>query len=144
MCAQCNNKKLHVHAVKAVGVGQPSVVVENNRVESCCSTGTCQSNTISSVSQESDLSPGDDDPASGASLGFSVNKITSAEVAAESSCCSSGSCSDTASEDTPSDDVSSVPHSTTLSWKVGGMDCPSCASKLEKAINGLMVLLQRK
>ena len=137
MCAQCNNKKLHVHAVKAVGVGQPSVVVENNRVESCCSTGTCQSNTTSSVSQESDLSPGDDDPASGASLGFSVNKITSAEAAAESSCCSSGGCCSTVSEDNAADDVTPAPHSTTLSWKVGGMDCPSCANKLEKAINGL-------
>ena len=137
MCAQCNNKKLHVHAVKAVGVGQPSVVVENNRVESCCSTGTCQSNTTPSVSQESDLSPGDDDPASGASLGFSVNKITSAEAAAESSCCSSGGCCSTVSEDNAADDVTPAPHSTTLSWKVGGMDCPSCANKLEKAINGL-------
>ncbi|MBC7002944.1 zinc/cadmium/mercury/lead-transporting ATPase [Photobacterium sp. BZF1] len=137
MCAQCNNKKLHVHAVKAVGVGQPSVVVESNRVESCCSTGTCQSNTTSSISQESDLSPGDDDPASGASLGFSVNKITSAEAAAESSCCSSGGCCSAASEDNSADDVTPAPHSTTLSWKVGGMDCPSCANKLEKAINGL-------
>ncbi|PSW09420.1 zinc/cadmium/mercury/lead-transporting ATPase [Photobacterium rosenbergii] len=137
MCAQCNNKKLHVHAVKAVGVGQPSVVVENNRVESCCSTGTSQSNTTSSISQESDLSPGDDDPASSASLGFSVNKITSAEAAAESSCCSSGGCCSAASEDSTADDVTPAPHSTTLSWKVGGMDCPSCANKLEKAINGL-------
>ena len=137
MCAQCNNKKLHVHAAKAVGVGQPSVVVENNSVESCCSSGSCQSSTTPSVSQESDLSPGDDDPASGASLGFSVNKITSAEVAAKSSCCSSGSCSDTASEEHTTDDITPAPHSTTLSWKVGGMDCPSCANKLEKAINGL-------
>ncbi|MDV5169327.1 zinc/cadmium/mercury/lead-transporting ATPase [Photobacterium rosenbergii] len=135
MCAQCNNKKLHVHAAKAVG--QPSVVVENNNVESCCSSGSCQSSTAPSVSQESDLSPGDDDPASGASLGFSVNKITSAEVAAKSSCCSSGSCCDTASEEHTTDDISPAPHSKTLSWKVGGMDCPSCANKLERAINGL-------
>ncbi|MGF1737072.1 zinc/cadmium/mercury/lead-transporting ATPase [Photobacterium satsumensis] len=137
MCAQCNNKKLHVHSVKAASVGQPSVVVENNSPESCCASSSCQSTQTSSISQESELSPGDDDPASGASPGLSVNKITSAEAAAESSCCSSGSCSTTASEDTQSDDVSPAPHSTTLSWKIGGMDCPSCASKLEKAINGL-------
>ncbi|MCQ1060660.1 zinc/cadmium/mercury/lead-transporting ATPase [Photobacterium sp. ZSDE20] len=142
MCAQCNNKKLHVHSVKAASVGQSSVVVENNNPEPCCTSSNCQSTQTPATSQESELSPGDDDPASGASSGFSVNKITSAEAAAESSCCSSGGCSSTASveeqsDDTQSDDVSPAPHSTTISWKVGGMDCPSCASKLEKAINGL-------
>ncbi|KHT62112.1 hypothetical protein RJ45_19125 [Photobacterium gaetbulicola] len=137
MCAQCNNKKLHVHADKAARVGQPSVVVENNSPEPCCASGSCQSSPSPSVSQESELSPGDDDPASGASKGCSVNKITSAEAAVKSSCCSSGSCESSATDASPPDDLAPVPHSTTLSWKVEGMDCPSCANKLERAINGL-------
>ncbi|WEM41345.1 zinc/cadmium/mercury/lead-transporting ATPase [Photobacterium sp. DA100] len=137
MCAQCNNKKLHVHADKAASFGQPSVVVENNSPEPCCASSSCQSTQTSSITQESELSPGDDDPASGASKGCSVNKITSAEAAAKLSCCSSGSCDSSATDEPTPDDLAPAPHSTTLSWKVEGMDCPSCANKLERAINGL-------
>jgi Cd2+/Zn2+-exporting ATPase len=123
MCAQCNNKKQHVHAAKAVRTGQPSVVVENTATESCCTSGICHSSQSPAIAQDSDHPPGDDDPASGASRGHSVNKITSAEVAAEST--------------SPHSGTDPARFSTTLSWKVGGMDCPSCASKLEKAIGSL-------
>ncbi|MGF1698825.1 zinc/cadmium/mercury/lead-transporting ATPase [Photobacterium makurazakiensis] len=157
MCAQCNNKKLHVHAAQPAMATGTSVQVENNQADDCCSSDTCQSTAVkSNRSKESDLTA-DDDPASGQSVGFNIAKITSAEVAASetvnsssssssTSCASSGCCSQTA--DIESDDEESSltndGHSVTLSWKVGGMDCPSCASKLEKAITAIDGVISAK
>ncbi|WP_245907202.1 zinc/cadmium/mercury/lead-transporting ATPase [Photobacterium sanctipauli] len=104
----------------------------------------------------------DDEPASGQPVGFKIAKITSAEVTptAETACESTGCCSsssesstcsgDSASATSIADNVTeksqdkSATHSTTMSWQVGGMDCPSCASKLEKAITGLDGVISAK
>ncbi|MGF1686132.1 zinc/cadmium/mercury/lead-transporting ATPase [Photobacterium japonica] len=141
MCAQCNNKKFHVHAAAA---NTASVVVENNsHTEPCCASGHCQtasaSTTDHNVTTDGELS-GDDDPASSPVHGFHVNKITSADVPSSSSCCSSSSDCHThetvtdAPTDAPTEALSPSSYNATLSWKVAGMDCPSCARKLEKAI----------
>ncbi|HDM8186605.1 TPA: zinc/cadmium/mercury/lead-transporting ATPase [Vibrio harveyi] len=62
--------------------------------------------------------------------------ITQASVVdSEGSCCSSGGCSSESAEDEgPAEPLeSSIRHS----WLVSGMDCPSCAQKLEKAITSV-------
>ncbi|MGF1725563.1 zinc/cadmium/mercury/lead-transporting ATPase [Photobacterium nomapromontoriensis] len=140
MCAQCNNKKLHVHTAQPTSTSTASVTVEHNHAESCCASVSCQHEaTAHSPSQEREYAD-DDDPASVQPTGFTVNKITSAEAAHSDSCCSasSGSCSAATSM---SDEAEKAPapgsYSATLSWKVDGMDCPSCASKLEKAISAI-------
>ncbi|MGF1679958.1 zinc/cadmium/mercury/lead-transporting ATPase [Photobacterium minamisatsumaniensis] len=153
MCAQCNNKKLHVHAAQPALATNASVQVENNQSEDCCVSSTCQSTVAESASNKESALPADEEPASGAPAGFNIAKITSAEVAPpedvsppSSSCASSGCCSQTA--DIESDDKETLltndSHSATLSWKVGGMDCPSCASKLEKAITAIEGVISAK
>ncbi|GAJ76983.1 LOW QUALITY PROTEIN: lead, cadmium, zinc and mercury transporting ATPase [Vibrio sp. JCM 18905] len=60
----------------------------------------------------------------------------------ESSCCSGGSCSaDPGEEEEPQRENDS---SIRNSWLVSGMDCPSCAQKLEKAITSLEGVSQAK
>ena len=64
-----------------------------------------------------------------------LNITQASVVGSEGSCCSSGGCSSESAEDEgPADPLeSSIRHS----WLVSGMDCPSCAQKLEKAITSV-------
>lgn len=64
-----------------------------------------------------------------------LNITQASVVVSEGSCCSSGGCSSESAEDEgPAEPLeSSIRHS----WLVSGMDCPSCAQKLEKAITSV-------
>ncbi len=64
-----------------------------------------------------------------------LNITQASVVGSEGSCCSSGGCSSESAEDEgPAEPLeSSIRHS----WLVSGMDCPSCAQKLEKAITSV-------
>ncbi|WP_110416355.1 zinc/cadmium/mercury/lead-transporting ATPase [Vibrio harveyi] len=64
-----------------------------------------------------------------------LNITQASVVGSEGSCCSSGGCSSESTEDEgPAEPLeSSIRHS----WLVSGMDCPSCAQKLEKAITSV-------
>ncbi|MEF1260894.1 zinc/cadmium/mercury/lead-transporting ATPase [Vibrio harveyi] len=64
-----------------------------------------------------------------------LNITQASVVGSEGSCCSSGGCSPESAEDEgPAEPLeSSIRHS----WLVSGMDCPSCAQKLEKAITSV-------
>lgn len=140
MCAQCNNKKLHVHAAHPGQDSPATVQVANNQHDggSCCGSSSCSSvNGADPVIKEGD-SPGDEEPAPRPPAGFAVNRITSAPADTESSCCNQGGCCSAESvADEEQVTAEPPPDRATLSWKVGGMDCPSCASKLEKAISAL-------
>ncbi|RTZ14105.1 zinc/cadmium/mercury/lead-transporting ATPase [Vibrio aquaticus] len=76
-------------------------------------------------------------------------KITSIQMAgvetADTGCCSSNSCSSTAD---PTDEESESGASSeaifTYSWKVNGMDCPSCARKIETAVNKVSGIVEAK
>lgn len=140
MCAQCNNKKLHVHAAHPGQDSPATVQVANNQHDggSCCGSSSCSSvNGADPVIKEGD-SPGDEEPAPRPPAGLAVNRITSAPADTESSCCNQGGCCSAESvADEEQVTAEPPPDRATLSWKVGGMDCPSCASKLEKAISAL-------
>ncbi|MGY5736186.1 zinc/cadmium/mercury/lead-transporting ATPase [Vibrio chemaguriensis] len=72
----------------------------------------------------------------------SLNISQAGVEVSESSCCSGGSCSaDPGEEEEPSRESDS---SIRNSWLVSGMDCPSCAQKLEKAITSLEGVNQAK
>ncbi|MCG9775879.1 cation transporter, partial [Vibrio diabolicus] len=72
----------------------------------------------------------------------SLNISQAGVEVSESSCCSGGSCSaDPGEEEEPSRENDS---SIRNSWLVSGMDCPSCAQKLEKAITSLEGVSQAK
>ncbi|EKO3836137.1 zinc/cadmium/mercury/lead-transporting ATPase [Vibrio harveyi] len=64
-----------------------------------------------------------------------LNITQASVVGSEGSCCNSGGCSSESAEDEgPAEPLeSSIRHS----WLVSGMDCPSCAQKLEKAITSV-------
>ncbi|ELI0636900.1 zinc/cadmium/mercury/lead-transporting ATPase [Vibrio harveyi] len=64
-----------------------------------------------------------------------LNITQASVVGSEGSCCSSSGCSSESAEDEgPAEPLeSSIRHS----WLVSGMDCPSCAQKLEKAITSV-------
>jgi Cd2+/Zn2+-exporting ATPase len=75
-------------------------------------------------------------------------KITTIQMAdvssTESGCCSSNSCS---SGSDPTDEEGESGSSSarfTQSWKVNGMDCPSCARKIETAVNRVEGVLEAK
>lgn len=75
-------------------------------------------------------------------------KITTIQMAdvstTESGCCSSNSCSSGAD---PTDEEGESGGSSarfTQSWKVNGMDCPSCARKIETAVNRVEGVLEAK
>ncbi|RSD31907.1 zinc/cadmium/mercury/lead-transporting ATPase [Vibrio pectenicida] len=63
----------------------------------------------------------------------------------ESDCCNLDSCSagiDPADEE--SDPRSSTKQGITHSWKITGMDCPSCAKKIENAVNKVTGVIEAK
>ncbi|MGE9552520.1 zinc/cadmium/mercury/lead-transporting ATPase [Erwinia amylovora] len=64
-----------------------------------------------------------------------ISKITSISAASvESGCCCNESGSSGDSPDEESDRIGSAP---AYSWQIAGMDCPSCARKIENAVNQL-------
>ena len=174
MCAQCNNKKPHIHTVKPTAVSAGSVQVENGAIQDCCSSSVAAS-CCDSSSSDSNCDPGaDEEPAAGrpsvraihasavdhVKPVFSVSSASLAQPStmqepAEShsashqehhqvqelnSCSGSGCCRATesaAEEQTLEAELIQSAHSNTFSWKVQNMDCPSCASKLEKALSGI-------
>lgn len=75
-------------------------------------------------------------------------KITTIQMAdvssTESGCCSSNSCN-SGSDPTDEEGESGSPSARfTQSWKVNGMDCPSCARKIETAVNRVEGVLEAK
>lgn len=77
-----------------------------------------------------------DKPASQDSHASSVSSSSSEG----DSCCSGGHCHDDADEDEPPSAAPLTPPpigSQRFSWKIRGMDCPSCAKKIETAVGGI-------
>lgn len=77
------------------------------------------------------------------------HKVASIQIAGikeiDSGCCSSDSCSagsDPADEE--SDPRSHTTKGISHSWKIAGMDCPSCAKKIETAVNKVTGVLEAK
>lgn len=67
-----------------------------------------------------------------------IRKITSIRAASEESpCCSDASCS---SGDTADDEDDRQAGLSRYSWKIQGMDCPSCARKVETAVRQLSTI----
>ncbi|WP_394127714.1 zinc/cadmium/mercury/lead-transporting ATPase [Vibrio hepatarius] len=62
----------------------------------------------------------------------------------ESGCCSSNSCSSGADPTDEEGESGSSSARFTQSWKVNGMDCPSCARKIETAVNRVEGVLEAK
>ncbi|EGU46600.1 zinc/cadmium/mercury/lead-transporting ATPase [Vibrio orientalis CIP 102891 = ATCC 33934] len=75
-------------------------------------------------------------------------KITTIQMAdvgsTESGCCSSNSCSSGADPTDEEGESGSSSARFTQSWKVNGMDCPSCARKIETAVNRVEGVLEAK
>jgi Cd2+/Zn2+-exporting ATPase len=81
---------------------------------------------------------------SGSCASPKISSIKMADVAtAEAGCCSSDSCSSGAD---PADDEGepSLSSRFTQSWKIEGMDCPSCARKVETAVNRVSGVAEAK
>ena len=65
-----------------------------------------------------------------------ISKITSVSAASvEAPCCAESSCSPTGAD--PLDEGDRPGSGTRFSWQVSGMDCPSCARKVETAVRQL-------
>ncbi|CAM3674554.1 zinc/cadmium/mercury/lead-transporting ATPase [Vibrio aquimaris] len=63
----------------------------------------------------------------------------------DSGCCSSDNCSSgTQSSDEESDPIGIKKKGHTHSWKITGMDCPSCAKKIETAVNKVAGVMEAK
>ncbi|MGF1790420.1 zinc/cadmium/mercury/lead-transporting ATPase [Photobacterium profundum] len=153
MCAQCNNKKPHIHSIKATAVQSNSVQVEACTSTDCCST----TNTATVVSTETENNgDGDSNTEGPASSSPHLHDVSPthqhshskgeqhhhqsdlvSESSCSTSCCSTSNVSLEQQKDVEKKfeeqlTQSNLGHS--QSWKVLGMDCPSCASKLEKAL----------
>ncbi|WP_305815606.1 zinc/cadmium/mercury/lead-transporting ATPase [Photobacterium leiognathi] len=166
MCAQCHNKKPHIHAAKPTAVTKATVTVESCESASCCSSTPAESvKTHTEGCGESDT----DGPASCCSsktspqvdaihsvLPKTAFKIASATSSATThshhahsehdhahshavkSCSASSAPSMTKEQEQALEaTLAQTAHGQTFSWKVVGMDCPSCAAKLEKSISSL-------
>lgn len=153
MCAQCNNKKPHIHSIKPTAIQSNSVQVEACTSTDCCST----TNTATVVSTETE-SNGDGDsnaegPASSSPHRYDVSPTHQhshskgeqhdhqSDLVSESSCSTSCCSTSNVSLEQQKDEEKKLEEQLTQSnlghsqsWKVLGMDCPSCASKLEKAL----------
>ncbi|HIF9136124.1 TPA: zinc/cadmium/mercury/lead-transporting ATPase [Photobacterium damselae] len=143
MCAQCNNKKPHIHAVKPVGTTKATVQVEHASLDTCCqsSASSCcsVSNACSSESESGDDSGGDGRQSSSH---IEPSHHTDHDHDHDhhdhgSQCCSATPAMSKEQEQQLANQLAHNSHGLTLSWKVDGMDCPSCAAKLEKAITSL-------
>ncbi|WP_422766727.1 zinc/cadmium/mercury/lead-transporting ATPase [Photobacterium leiognathi subsp. mandapamensis] len=166
MCAQCHNKKPHIHAAKPTAVTKATVTVESCESASCCSSTPAESvKTHTEGCGESDT----DGPASCCSsktspqvdaihsaspkTAFKIASATSSATThsqhahsehdhahshAVKSCSSSSAPSMTKEQEQALEaTLAQTAHGQTFSWKVVGMDCPSCAAKLEKSISSL-------
>ncbi|CAG19631.1 zinc/cadmium/mercury/lead-transporting ATPase [Photobacterium profundum] len=126
MCAQCNNKKPYIHSIKPTAVQSNSV-----QVEACTSTDCCSAtNTATVVSTETESNGDGDSNAEGPASSSPHQHDHQCDPVSESSC--STSCCSTSNVSLDQLTQSNLGHS--QSWKVLGMDCPSCASKLEKSL----------
>ncbi|WP_318477915.1 zinc/cadmium/mercury/lead-transporting ATPase [Photobacterium leiognathi] len=166
MCAQCHNKKPHIHAAKPTAVTKATVTVESCESASCCSSTPAESvKTHTEGCGESDT----DGPASCCSsktspqvdaiysaspkTAFKIASATSSATThshhahsehdhahshAVKSCSASSAPSMTKEQEQALEaTLAQTAHGQTFSWKVVGMDCPSCAAKLEKSISSL-------
>jgi Zn2+/Cd2+-exporting ATPase len=150
MCAQCNNKKPHIHSIKSTAVQSNSV-----RVEACASTDCCSTTntaTVVSTETESDGDLSTEGPASSSHHVHDVPPIhqhshskgeqhdpqrdSVSESSCATSCCSTSNSSleQKKQEEKREEQLTQSNLGHSQSWKVQGMDCPSCASKLEKAL----------
>ncbi|WP_299013939.1 zinc/cadmium/mercury/lead-transporting ATPase [uncultured Photobacterium sp.] len=152
MCAQCNNKKPHIHTVQPIAVGASSVRVEQGATEVCtCAVGAAE---VCSSDSESGGDPGADDEPAGRKPSFTIealagelgkpamHSLSSAKLEqfSKSPCCTSSSGSATVNELDElaiEKELIQTSNSHTLSWKIQNMDCPSCARKLETALSGI-------
>ncbi|MBA5761999.1 zinc/cadmium/mercury/lead-transporting ATPase [Vibrio sp. 404] len=96
--------------------------------------GCCSSKTVATPAQSSSCSSP------------KVTSIKMATVAtSEAACCSSSSCTaggDPSDEESDSGSITQARYS--HSWKIDGMDCPSCARKVETAVNKIEGILEAK
>ncbi|KDM93247.1 zinc/cadmium/mercury/lead-transporting ATPase [Photobacterium galatheae] len=154
MCHQCNNKKMHVHSVKPAG-NKTSV-----RVEQGAAASTAVSNSASVSVGAGDCcggacgsgDPEDSDPARGPILHppvrvaeprvsslSRIHHLKPARLSPDSAILSPDyrfdPLSDLATESSASDLYTASDQQ--LTWQIQGMDCPSCAGKLEKAVRGI-------
>ncbi|MGF1872160.1 zinc/cadmium/mercury/lead-transporting ATPase [Photobacterium indicum] len=153
MCAQCNNKKPHIHSIKPTAIQSNSVQVEACTSSDCCST----TNTATVVSTETENN-GDGDsntegPVSSSPYLYDISPTHQhshskgeqhdhqSDLVSESSCSTSCCSTSNVSLEQQKDEEKKLEEQLTQSnlghsqsWKVLGMDCPSCASKLEKAL----------
>ncbi|MZG57810.1 zinc/cadmium/mercury/lead-transporting ATPase [Photobacterium lucens] len=176
MCAQCHNKKPHIHAAKPTAVTKATVTVESCESASCCSStaadgvkkhteGCGESDTDGPASCCSSKTSPQVDALHSAPVktAFKIASATSSatthshhEHSSEhaehdhahgehdhaghshsgTSCCSAPSMTK-AQEQALEASLTQSAHGQTFSWKVVGMDCPSCAAKLEKSISSL-------
>ncbi|UTM58291.1 zinc/cadmium/mercury/lead-transporting ATPase [Photobacterium sp. CCB-ST2H9] len=155
MCHQCNNKKMHVHSVKPAG-NKTSV-----RIEQGMASASAVSSSTSVSAGTDDCCGGacgsgdaeDSDPARGPSQHQPVrvtepkvsslsriNHLKPARLAPDSAILSPDlrfeRITDDAAETSAFDDIPSG-SDLQLSWQIQGMDCPSCAGKLEKAVRSV-------
>ena len=154
MCHQCHNKKPHIHAVKPISTGT-SVRVEQGSVTTaatgCLSASVaascCEGGCDSGGSEESDparpraILSAQPDSVQAVALA-DIRKITphttpsgsaatspeTADISRDPNRESTQAKKSASQQRTESESVSR------FSWQVQGMDCPSCAAKLEKAI----------
>ncbi|MDO6705009.1 zinc/cadmium/mercury/lead-transporting ATPase [Photobacterium sp. 1_MG-2023] len=147
MCTQCHNKKMHVHSVKPVG-NQTSVRVEQGA--SCCTETTVVSTTGESggcCSGGSGGDPEDSDPAGRTQTASliaetkpsslsRINHLKPSRMTAEAALSVSVPFAKSSSQPSATHATSPASDSSQpkFSWQIQGMDCPSCAGKLEKAI----------
>ncbi|UXI00277.1 zinc/cadmium/mercury/lead-transporting ATPase [Photobacterium sp. TY1-4] len=164
MCAQCNNKKSHIHTVKPIGAQTGSVRVEAGRdPQGCCASASVQTVSADQGSEASGSDSGGDEEPAGrpriSAIHPSANVLQPAafkcspaalntgpetdhahhssvphDHGKSGTCCST---SHTAEENEPESLFQASADSHSLSWKIQNMDCPSCAGKLEKAISAI-------
>ncbi|WP_330960654.1 zinc/cadmium/mercury/lead-transporting ATPase [Photobacterium sp. 53610] len=155
MCHQCNNKKMHVHSVKPAGnntsvrieQGTASASAVSSSTSMSAGTGDCCGGACGSGDAE------DSDPARGpgqhqpvrvtepkVSSLSRINHLKPARLAPDSAILSPDlrfeRITDDAAESSAFDDIPSG-SDLQLSWQIQGMDCPSCAGKLEKAVRSV-------
>lgn len=155
MCAQCHNKKPHIHTVKPTAVSNATVKVASGEIASCCSStvvdtvkphtegcgesdtdgpASCCSSTPPQINGVHSAAP--KTPFTIASATSSVDPSTNQQAPSGGSCCATPSMTK-AQENVLEAAFVQGAHGQMLSWKVVGMDCPSCAAKLEKSISSL-------
>lgn len=165
MCAQCNNKKSHIHSIKPTASQAASVRVEPGREPDSCCASAGQTVSVAAGGDTSGGDPGSDDeparrprisaiypspytlqptafqcaPAAEVIPSEPDHTHHSSDAQHHPDSATAGTCCRSRPAESSEQDVLFQPSSDshTLSWKVQNMDCPSCAGKLEKAISTL-------